>query len=47
VKGMMGQGSGKMAESKVGDAIKVLGAGNGRTVVAYRGEGKDWMCTGS
>jgi methylase of polypeptide subunit release factors len=29
----------------VGDGrIKVLGAGNGRTVVAYRGEGKDWMC---
>jgi hypothetical protein len=47
VKGMMGEGSGEMAESKVGDAIKVLGAGNGRTVVACRGEGKDWMCTGS
>jgi hypothetical protein len=47
VKGMMGEGSGEMAQSKVGDAIKVLGAGDGRTVVAYRGEGKDWMCTGS
>jgi methylase of polypeptide subunit release factors len=27
--------------------IKVLGTGNGRSVVAYRGEGKDWLCAGS
>jgi hypothetical protein len=38
------EGSADMVED---GSIKVLGAGNGRTVVAYRGEGKDWMCTGS
>jgi methylase of polypeptide subunit release factors len=32
-------------ETETESGIKVLGAGNGRTVVAYRGEGKDWMCT--
>jgi methylase of polypeptide subunit release factors len=35
------EGSADMVED---GSIKVLGAGNGRTVVAYRGEGKDWMC---
>jgi methylase of polypeptide subunit release factors len=33
--------SGEM-ETETG--IKVLGTGNGRSVVAYRGEGKDWLC---
>jgi methylase of polypeptide subunit release factors len=27
--------------------IKMMGTGNGRSVVAYRGEGKDWLCAGS
>jgi methylase of polypeptide subunit release factors len=42
-----GEGDAEMVEDILGMGIKVLGAGNGRTVVAYRGEGKDWMCTGS
>jgi methylase of polypeptide subunit release factors len=40
-----GEGEGEMmtkTETELG--IKVLGRGNGRTVVAYRGEGKNWMC---
>ncbi|KAI4762897.1 S-adenosyl-L-methionine-dependent methyltransferase [Aureobasidium sp. EXF-3400] len=36
--------SGEM-ETETG--IKVLGTGNGRSVVAYRGEGKDWLCADS
>jgi methylase of polypeptide subunit release factors len=40
-----GEGDAEMVEDILGMGIKVLGAGNGRTVVAYRGEGKDWMCT--
>lgn len=27
--------------------IKVMGTGNGRSIVAYRGEGKDWLYAGS
>jgi methylase of polypeptide subunit release factors len=41
------EGDGEMeTETETQTGIKLLGAGNGRTVVAYRGEGKDWMCTG-
>jgi hypothetical protein len=31
-------------ETETESGIKLLGRGNGRTVVAYREEGKDWMC---
>jgi methylase of polypeptide subunit release factors len=34
-------------ETETERGIRILGRGNGRTVVAYRGQGKDWMCAKS
>jgi methylase of polypeptide subunit release factors len=37
-------GNGGMVEEMVMDgSVKILGAGNGRSVVAYRGQGKQWL----